>query len=212
MTQKARNFQIAAWLLSLTVCVVALVAWGRDYGWDLSTLSAYSLFPLLGLTAFSIMWSHYINGTLRDLLGLDGKLLDAYYKLTGYLVLALICLHPGILIYSRFRDGYGLPPHSYESYVKPGLGWITLLGTASLLVFLAYELHRVYSKRKWWHFVEEAGDVAMLAIMYHGLRLGTQLTHQGWFRDVWLFYFVTLVAVLVRSYYNKFSRPKPATK
>src|SRR5262249_1332982 len=102
-----------------------------------------------------------------------------------------------------FHDGFGLPPGSYEHYVAPGLGWITLLGTASLLVFLAFELHRWFSKKPWWHFIPEAGDFAMLAIFYHGLRLGSSLTHQGWFRMVWWFYGLTLVIILLRSYYQK---------
>lgn len=202
---KARLFQIAAWSLSVLVTVLAVVVWGQSFNWHLS-FDAYLVFPVLGLTAYSIMWSHYIAGTVRQLLGLDAKVLKDYYRWTGFAVLALICLHPGLLIYQRFRDGFGLPPHSYETYVAPGLGWVTLLGTASLLVFLAYEFHRKYGKRDWWHFVTEAGDLAMLAIFYHGLRLGLQLQH-GWFRYVWWFYGITLVAVLIRSYSIKYLIP-----
>jgi hypothetical protein len=125
-------------------------------------------------------------------------LLADYFRITGWLVLGLICLHPGLLIYQRFRDGHGLPPGSYESYVAPGLGWVTLLGTASLLVFLAFEFHRRYGERRWWRYVQDASDLAMLAIIYHGLRLGSQL--HGWFYYVWWFYAVTLVLVLIRKY------------
>jgi hypothetical protein len=202
---KARLFQIVAWSLSIIVSALAIIVWGQDFNWHVS-FNAYLLFPVMGLTAYSIMWSHYIAGTTRQLLGLDKQVLKEYYRLTGFVVLALICLHPGLLIYQRFRDGFGLPPHSYETYVAPGLGWITLLGTASLLIFLAYELHRQFGKRSWWHFVTEAGDVAMLAIFYHGLRLGLQLQH-GWFRYVWWFYGITLVLVLTRSYSKKYLLP-----
>lgn len=199
-------FQLAAWSLSAVVSLVAIIAWGQSFQWHLA-FNAYVVFPVLGLVAYSIMWSHYINGTARQLLSLDKDILKGYYRWTGFVVLALICLHPGLLIYQRFRDGFGLPPGSYETYVSPGLGWITLLGTASLLVFLAYELRRVYAQRSWWHYVAEAGDVAMLAIFYHGLRLGTQL-QQGWFRYVWWFYGITLVLVLARSYTEKYLRKK----
>jgi hypothetical protein len=161
------------------------------------------------------MWSHYMAGTIRELMGAESDSLKDYYRWTGFAVLALICLHPGLLIYQRFQDGKGLPPGSYESYVAPSLRWLTLLGTASLLVFLAFELHRWYSQRPWWHWVAEAGDMAMLAIFYHGLRLGSQLSHQGWFLTLWWFYGLTLIAVLIRSYYLKYfkavSKTKPAT-
>src|SRR5437588_344845 len=82
--------------------------------------------------------------TIRQLLGLDFTVLKRYFALTSYAVLVLICLHPGLLVYQRFRDGFGLPPGSVGSYVGPRLGWLTLLGLVSLLVFLAYELHRWY--------------------------------------------------------------------
>lgn len=213
-SQLARNpqqvliLQISAWSISLIASIVAFSAWGTTYGWKFTPLSPYQLFPLLGLLAFSIMWSHYINGALRELAGIDRSALGLYFKLTSYVVLSLICLHPGILIYQRFRDGFGLPPGSYESYVAPGLGWITLLGTASFLVFIAYEFRRFFGSRSWWHFVTEAGDVAMIAILYHGFRLGTDL-QMGWFRYVWLFYLVTLVAVLLRKYYYRYAVPQP---
>ncbi len=193
-----------AWGISFGVSVVAFVAWGAYYGWRFSSLNAYQFFPLLGLLAYSLMWSHYIAGVMRELLGLDKKILARYFEVTSFAVLALICLHPGLLIYQRFRDGFGLPPHSYESYVRPGLGWVTLLGTASLLVFLAYEFHRKFGRQPWWHYVQTATDVAMLAIFYHGLRLGSQLQH-GWFRYVWWFYGLSLLAVLVRTYAKKYA-------
>lgn len=199
---KVRGFQIAAWSLSVATVVLAVVAWGQSFNWHLS-FDIYLIFPVLGLTAYGIMWSHYMAGTARQLLGLRPGVLSTYYRLTGYAVLILICLHPGLLIYQRFRDGFGLPPHSYETYVAPGLGWITLLGTVSLLIFLAFEFHRKFGKRSWWHYVTEAGDLAMLAIFYHGLRLGLQLQY-GWFRYVWWIYGVTLIAVLIRSYSYKY--------
>lgn len=204
-TNRTLDFQIGAWSLSVLVSILAIVVWGQSFNWHLA-LDAYLLFPVLGLVAYSIMWSHYVAGAARSLLHIEESALRQYYRITGFVVLALICLHPGLLIFQRFRDGYGLPPHSYETYVAPGMGWITILGTASLLVFLAYEFHRKFGKRPWWHFIAEAGDVAMLAIFYHGLRLGQQL-QQGWFRYVWWFYGITLVAILIRRYTRRYVLP-----
>lgn len=202
-SRSGRSLQAFAWILSLFVVSLTVLAWGGSYSWHLSW-NAYIIFPLLGLTAYGLMWSHYVCGALRRLLGLSPAVLRRYYQWTGYAVLALICLHPGLLIYQRFRDGFGWPPLSYERYVAPGLGWITLLGTASLFIFLAFELRRFFGQRPWWHWVTEAGDVAMLAIFYHGLRLGSQLQMGSWFRAVWWFYGLTLVAVLIYSYWQKY--------
>jgi hypothetical protein len=47
----------------------------------------------------------------------------------------------------------------------------------------------------------------MLAVMYHGLRLG-QTLQQGWFRGVWLFYFITLVWALIYKYTGRYQLAK----
>jgi hypothetical protein len=194
--------QATTWLLSIIVGALAIIAWGDDLNWHFTPVSAYVVFPVLGLTAYSLMWSSYIVGAARDLLKLDASWFADYFKVVGWVVLALICLHPGLLIYQRFQDGFGLPPGSYESYVAPGLGWVTLLGTASLLVFLAYESYRFFGEHAWWRYIQIAVDVAMVAIFYHGLRLGMNTGH-GWFHVVWWFYGLTLLAVLAHKYLAK---------
>lgn len=205
MSDDSKKFLAGAWLVGLSVTLISVLAWGQDNTWHFSPFSAYQVFPVLGLTAFGLMWSHYVVGTLRDLLGIKKESIKNYFAYTGWAVLALICLHPSLLIYQRFRDGFGIPPKSYETYVGDGLGWVTLLGTASLLVFLAFEFHRKFGKKPWWHYVTDASDLAMLAILYHGFRLGTDLQH-GWFRWVWLFYAVTFVAAIARKYYLRLKK------
>jgi len=200
--------QIMAWTLSAAVAALAFIAWGQDNLWQFGHLSAYQIFPVLGLMAWSIMWSHYMAVAMRRLMGVDFQILKRYFQWTSYSVLVLICLHPGLLIYQRFRDGRGLPPGSYESYVAKGLAWITLLGTASLLIFLAYEFHRWYGSRPWWHWIARLSDLAMLAIFYHGLKLGSQLSHQGWFMTLWWFYGLCLVTVLAFNFYTRNLTPK----
>ena len=195
--------QVIAWSISLLTCAVAVIVWGHDYRWQLFPIHNYLLFPLLGLLAFSLMWAHYVAGAIREAWSLDRKVLVRYFETTSLAVLLLICLHPSLLIYQRFRDGYGLPPGSYESYVAPGLGWITLLGTASLVIFLAYEFRRWFGRKPWWHFVTEAGDLAMLAIIYHALRLGGEL-QTGWFRYLWWFYGVIRVIILIQKYKKRY--------
>lgn len=210
-SRRALACQITAWLLVLIVCIIAEVAWGQYYQWHFPTLDAYIVFPLLGLLAYSLMWTHYIASALRQALGLPKAVLARYFTITSWAVLLLICLHPSLLIYQRFRDGYGLPPRSYETYVNPGLGWVTLIGTTSLLVFLAYELHRFYGKRPWWRYMQMATDVAMLAIFYHALRLGT-LIAGGWIRAVWWFYGITLISALLFNYWQKYLRHRQSIK
>jgi hypothetical protein len=84
---------------------------------------------------------------------------------------------------------------------------VVLLGMASLLVFLAYELRRWFGKRPWWRFVGYASDAAMLTVFYHGLRLGSTL-QSGWFNYVWLLYGATLVGSLMYTHGRLFYHAK----
>jgi len=197
-TTTPQYFQAIAWGLMSLVCLLAILAWGRDYAWHLTPINAYQYFPLFGLLAFSLMWTHYAFGAIKRSAHLPDSALANYFEATSLAVLVLICLHPGLLIYQRYKDGYGLPPHSYETYVSHGLGWLTILGTISLFIFLAFEFRRRFSDREWWAYVLVANDLAMLAIFYHSLRLGSQI--HGWFRTVWWFYGLSLIACLIYKY------------
>lgn len=196
-----------SWLLGAVVTIFALAAWGQTYNWHVWPLNAYIIFPLFGLLAYSLMWSHYVIGYLGSRLGWNRQDVRNYFRYSGGLVLVLICLHPGLLIIQRYRDGYGLPPGSYLTYVAPAMRWLTLLGTASLLAFLAFELRRWYGQKRWWPWVERAGDAAMLAIFYHGLRLGSSFV-QDWFRVIWWLYGVGLIMILVHTNLLKLKKPR----
>ena len=185
------------WILTATVSCIAIGVWGHSFGWQAKSINAYQFFPVLGLLGFSIMWSHYMAGEMKRTFLTDD--IANYFQITGYIVLLAILLHPGILIYKRFRDGYGIPPSSYETYVAPSMAWITLLGSVSLMIFLAYELKRFFGHKSWWIYLAAAGDLAMMAIFYHGLRLGSQL-QGGWFRSVRIFYGITLVLAIGHKY------------
>lgn len=206
MLTRARLLQISAWTVSSLVVLVAFMAWGSLLQWHLSEISSYQLFPLFGLLAFSLMWSHYVAAVLRIHLKLPKPVLAKYFEITSWAVLFLIVMHPGLLSWQLWRDGLGLPPHSYlYNYVVPSMRWAALLGSVSLLLFLSYELRRWFAKRNWWHWIEHITDAAMILIFLHALRLGTNLM-SGWFKQVWLFYGVSLIAFLVYLYYQRFSK------
>ena len=194
-----------AWSLSLLVTAVAVVAWGQLYDWELGDLSTYQLFPLFGLLAFSLMWSHYVVAATRLYNGIDSVATRTYFEATSFVVLAAILLHPGLLAWQLWRDGAGLPPASEINYVRPALGWVVVLGMTAWLIFLAYELRRWLKTKPWWKYIQYLNDIAMLAIFYHGLRLGSHL-QTGWFRGVWFFYGVTLVVSIVFIYARRFRR------
>lgn len=203
----ARQLQIIAWSLSIGVVIVAVTAWGQDNNWQLSGLNNYQLFPLFGLVAFSLMWSHYIAAAIRQSFRIDRIVLKNYFETTSLVVLAAILLHPGLLAWQLWRDGLGLPPGSELRYVAPALGVYVVIAMISLVVFLAYEFRRVFGEKPWWKFVQYASDIAIFLIFLHSLKLGSQL-QTGWMRGVWYFYGVALAAALVCIYVQKYKQRK----
>jgi hypothetical protein len=206
MQKSEKNLQIIAWSLSSAAVLIAFIGWAGRLDWKLTPLSTYSLFPLLGLLALSLMWAHYMMAAIRKYTGTDKAVLKSYFESTSMAVLALILLHPGLLIWQLWRDGFGLPPDSYiKNYVAPELGWVALLGTLSLLVFLAYELRHFYGKRPWWKYVQYASDAAMFAVFYHSLKLGSTL-NSSWLQAVWWLYVISYISALLYIYTKRRSR------
>jgi len=208
MQVSTKYFNLVAWGLCLVVTALAILAWGQGLGWQFEGLSTYQIFPVFGLTAFSIMWSQYAVGTAQKMLKVDASDLKNFFEITGWAALTAIVMHPGLLWWQLWRDGFGLPPESYlQHYVAPSLRWAALLGTVSLLIFLAYELRRRYGTRPWWRYMRYLADAAMVAIFIHGLKLGMQ-TQAGWFHTVWIFYGVTLIGLLAFNYIQEFVMKK----
>jgi hypothetical protein len=201
-----KQLRFIMWTLGALVILLAVFAWAhvRLTG---RPLTSYDVFPVLGLSAFGLMWTHYIAAALKRLLGAPDGSLKLYFKVTQWIVLALIVLHPGIFITSLWVDGFGLPPGSYLTvYTDTAARTALLAGSSSLLIFLAFELHHWFRKASWWKYIEYFNIFAMFAILYHGLTLGGELG-LAWFKIVWLVYALTLAAAIV---YNKIQQKREA--
>lgn len=191
-----------AWGLSTVVTILAVLVW-LDANNGRLTLHAFTLFPVLGLTAFSLMWVHYIIGAMRRYYGIPKQNFKQYYEITSAIVLIAILLHPGLLILQLWRSGFGLPPNSYLNYyVAPAARWAAALGSISLLVFLAFELRRRFETSNWWKWLERSQILAMIAIYIHALRLGGEL-QVSWYRGVWFVYGITFVSAIIYLQINE---------
>lgn len=201
----ARVVTIVAWALVALTLVLGVVAWSQQRLAD-GELGRYELYPLLGLIAFSLMWTHYVVGAVRRWFGVRKQVLRAYSFVTSWLVLACLLLHPALLAYELWHDGLGLPPFSIVSVYASGLMPIAIItGSVSLTAFLAYELHRWFRDASWWKYVEIASIAAMIAIFWHGLQLGGEVS--GWYLAIWVMYAITFVAAIVYNHnYDKGTR------
>lgn len=203
-----RSVRLLAWGISDTSLILAFVVWFSSLGWDFSKINSYTIFPLFGLAAFSLMWSHYIVGAKRRYFGKEKSLLNNYFKSTSLIVLICILAHPAILMTQLYLDGYGYPPQSYlENYIAPSLAWAAGLGSISLIIFLLFELHRKFKDKKWWKYIDYAQLAAMAFIFIHGLALGRHV-QSGWFKYVWIFYGVSFVVAVVYNFQHDRSKDR----
>jgi hypothetical protein len=193
MTQK--NFNLFSWTIFLISVAIPFVVWGNNINWELRSITIYQWFPLFGLLAWMIMWTHYITGAIR-VKSPELSKPKFYQPVTAYVVLASLLLHPGLLIYAQWDNGAGLPPQSYLDYVGESLQIAVMLGTIGLVIFLSFEFFdRLRTNKyiaRYWTAVSISQTIAMTLIFIHGLRLGSNLS-SGWFIYVWLAYGIALI-------------------
>ena len=188
-----------SYLLSLLTVGLAVVVWLPSA----SSITTYSLFPLLGLIAFGLMWAHYVSDALRRWYRVPKDSLRLYFQLTSMIVLICLLLHPGLLQLQLYIDGLGPPPFSFLTVYPSLIERIAITtGVIALICFLAFEFHRIYGNRPWWRFVGWANICAMALILWHGYILGGELGSR-WFQIVWIGYAVTFAASVLYSHYDK---------
>ena len=195
---RAGKLKAITWTVTLGLAGLAAYQWSVVRLSD-GELGPYELFPLLGLLAFTLMWSHYVSDAIRRWLKFDETVLHRYFTITAWAVLGLILLHPTIFWYRLWADGFGLPPGSYLGVYTDELARAALLlGSLSL----AFEFHRKFKDASWWKYVEYANMAAMFAIFYHALTLGGEVA-VGWFRFLWITYGITLALSIGYTIYHK---------
>ncbi|MDQ2973747.1 MAG: hypothetical protein M3Q79_04720 [bacterium] len=195
MTQN--RFIQLCWGLVIMAFTVPFIAWLQNGGLSRGSLSIFSIFPLLGLWAWLLMWTHYITGSVRQHYGLERNVL--YSKYTSWAVLVLILLHPSLITYKLFSIGEGLPPGSVINYVGEAQKISYLFGTLALLIFLSYEVFKRLKDRDFvknnTHIISISQAVGMILIFVHALRLGNHLD-PGWFKIFWIMCGLVLVPAM----------------
>ncbi len=161
------------------------------------------LFPLIGLWAFGLMWSHFLVAGLKRRWpeAIDYRF---YYQFTGVVVLALILLHPGLLIYQGQINDFDA-----VDYVGRNRHFYVLLAYFAISVFLLYEVVDRFRQKsavqRYWPLVKAFNIAAFVAIYFHSIFLGQHLQN-GWLRSLWLFYGLSAVVFIIDSYAHDIKR------
>lgn len=175
------------WISGAIVVIAAFAVWVPSLA--ATKLSIYSLFPLFGLLAWSLMWTHYVNGVMVVRYGLERSKL--YKTVSEVIVFFCLWLHPGLLLYQLWVD-----TSSLVQYVgKTNL--IFFIGAfAAWFAFLSYDIlvrfkNRPFWKKNWiWVSVVQAG--AMGVIYLHAIKFGRHIQVE-WFKIYWAFLGLVLV-------------------
>lgn len=144
--QSLRTRNLVPWLLGAVVTVASVAVWVS--GLKSTGLNAYSLFPLFGLLAWSIMWTHYAYGVLMARFGFERNRL--YQKVSTKIVFACLWLHPGILIYQLWVTTQTLPPASLVEYMGRANAMLLVGALVAWLTFLSFDVLIRFKKNPFW--------------------------------------------------------------
>lgn len=175
----------------------------------LTSGSLYTIFPVFGLLAWSLLCAQYISGALRILLRDSTNNSSTFTIASGIIIFVSLLLHPIILFAQRYIDTGTLPPISIVSYVGDARMYLVWIAVIALVIFLLFDVLRPYreSLRKSgiWQYVGLLQILAMLLIFVHGLQLGG-LFADGWMRVWWILLNIVLVPCYVLHAYEDFHK------
>ncbi len=167
------------WVSGIIVLIATFAVWVPSLA--VSKLTIYSLFPLFGLLAWSLMWTHYVNGALAVRYGMERSRL--YKTVSEIIVFFCLWLHPGLLIYQLSVDN-----STIIEYVGQRNAVFILGAFAAWLAFLSYDIlvrfkNRPFWKKNWiWVSVTQA--LAMGIIYLHAIKFGRHI-QVSWFKVYW---------------------------
>ena len=186
------------WVVITMLILLPLLSWLNIYNFQ-PQLTARAIFPLLGVWAWLIMWTHYVFWWFEKR-NKSIKPSQKYNQISMQLVLVLILLHPGLLAWEQYRLFGLLPPDSFTLYVAPELQVFVSMGSLALLLFLVYEVTQRLRNSDWfkrqrgWVSISQA--VAMTLVFIHGIMIGDTVLH-SWMLGIWVFLGVMLTPLLL---------------
>jgi len=186
-------WRVFPWILGIVVIAVGFYAWiERVSNYSILT-NPLVLFPVLGIWAWSVMWTHFVIDEIRRLKPELPKNIP-YKKVSFSFVLFCILLHPSIILYAEYKAGLGL------SLLN---AWTVQIAVIAFFIFLSFEFFDRTRKnpkvaKKWW-LVNISQSTAMMLIFIHSINLGSHL-QQGWFRTYWMILGAILTVCIIHMH------------
>ncbi|MSU60475.1 MAG: hypothetical protein EXS52_00980 [Candidatus Staskawiczbacteria bacterium] len=162
--------------------------------WGFNSSLIPNLFPLFGLTAFSLLWLHSISGVFEPWLKKYINF-DKYVHDTSILILICIIAHPLLLLLSL-----GFNTSSIYAIYGVKYIWFAIIGWCLLITYDVGKALKKYNFFvKHWNAILTISTIGFLLTFFHSLNLGSDL-QSGLLRIVWIFYGTTAILSTIYTY------------
>lgn len=184
-------------IIIFSTLVVVYPLWNitSQLSWSWSETIIANLFPLFGISAFTILWLHIVGPALRPWLD---KYVDfqRFLDVTEPYVLVSMLMHPLLLLVIMNFD------------VKAILagGPYIFFGIIGLTLLLTFDIGKAFKKRNFverhWNKILLLSTIGFLLIFFHSIMLGSHL-QEGPLRILWLFFGTTAISAAIWNYMVK---------
>ena len=176
-------------VVSALVIGYPLTVWYANVSLTLDQTLLVSLFPAIGLVAFTIMYLHILGRPFKHMLEhyVD---FDIFERISSYVVLVAVLLHPAL------RTVFLLMNDISISFTLP-----LVLGIIGFFMLITYDLGKAFIRSQWvrehWWLIDVVSTLGFYVIWVHSLMLGSEL-QTGFLRAVWIFFGIS--ALLASAY------------
>lgn len=176
-------------------------------GMDFRTLRL-SIFPLIGLYAFFLVWAQIMLGANMPYLRRAIPWVEKFHRAEGVFALLFALTHPIFL-----ATGLGLETYLKIGFVDPRYKIFVLLGDLQLFLIILTAATALMMKHPWfrnrWHYIHYANYAVFAMVWTHSWFLGSDVRPTN-LKYLWYFFAATAAASLAGRLRRAFA-PKRAS-
>ena len=187
MAEQSSSSKVVFWSATTIVVLLPLYIWADFLSWNFMRVNFSTVFPLLGLLAYSILWLQML--VVSVLRSLPTGFRNNFFFISGLVFLLLIIAHPLLLSISQSQINQTIVDYVGDTR--------KIFITLALTAWLIYILYEIFSKFKKWRYFRNSmkvfkylNYVAFYLIFFHSINLGTHL-QGGILVFIWYFYAVS---------------------
>src|SRR3989344_4475428 len=153
-----------------------------------------NLFPLFGLSAFTLLWLHSLSGVFEPWLRRYINF-ERFVHITATIIFWCLIAHPLLLFAGLDFNVSGMFVYYDAKYI-----WLAII---AWLLLITYDIGKALKKYHFftthWNTMLIVSNIGFLLTFFHSLALGSDL-QSGPLRAIWIFYSVTAIFSIIYTY------------